>query len=481
MPEGAHVNDETDVDLLVIGSGVAGLVAAMSAVEAGCGRILIAESEGVVGGSSRLSGGVVMGSGSSVQRDAGITDGPDDLFRDYMQLNQWDVQPGIVGRFTRSTGETIDWLIGHGVRFFDRLIYGGDESKPRSHCADGGGQAIVDALHRAAKAAGVDIALGRRVDHLLVRDGRVAGAAVGGDEITARAVVVASGGFGANAELVAEHFPSAWHEGWTWYIGAEGSRGDAFTFADQVGAQIVGTDRGLRTLSPNFARLNEALLPGWTVLVDEAGRRFCDETAPYGILDGLVRARGNRAFVLFDDAALRPPSEFADRYRDAYKQVWPNHPPFRPKNYHAHIVDEMAAKGKVHTASSLVDLGALMKVNEATLAAEIARYNSHAEAGDDRDFGKAGRFVLPLATPPFYAAEVRPTTVNVTACGLRIDSDARVLDEGAEAVAGLYAAGECTGGVIGTRYMGSGNGLASASTVGRIAGRSAAEYVASAA
>lgn len=467
---------EADMDVVVIGSGVAGLAAASTALEAGCTRVMIAESEDVVGGSSRLSGGVVMGSGSRFQAAAGITDNVDDLFHDYMQLNQWDVEVGAVGAFTRRTGETIDWLAAHGVAFCDRLIFGGDESKPRSHCVEGGGKAIVDTLLKACRADGVDIALGRRVDRLLINDGRVTGVAVGDDEITAHAVVVASGGFGANNELLAEYFPSAWREGWTWYIGADGARGDAFGFAGQVGAQITGRDRGLRTLDPNLARLNEAFLPGWTVLLDTRGRRFCDETAPYGIMDGLVRARDDVAYVVFDDAALRPPEDLAERYRDAYKQVWPNHPPFRPKNYTADLMDEMSAKGKVSKADSVAELAKALELDETELVGEIARYNEHVEVGEDRDFGKAARFLLPLGTAPYYAVQVRPTTVNLTGCGLRIDAGARVLGTDARPIGGLYAAGECTGGVIGTRYMGSGNGLASASTVGRIAGESAARH-----
>ncbi|MGH3626334.1 MAG: FAD-dependent oxidoreductase, partial [Sciscionella sp.] len=297
-----------DVDVMVIGSGAAGLAAALSAVEAGCGRVLISEAADVVGGSSRLSGGIVMGSGSRLQRAAGIDDDPSHLFAEYMSLNHWDLAVGPVKRFTARSGETIDWLADHGVPFFDRLIFGGEERTARSHCIDGGGQALVNALWSACQQHGVDLALGRRVDRLTTDGAVVTGVASGGEAITAHATVVATGGFGANPERIKAHFPSAWTPEWTWYIGADGSQGDAFGFAEQVSAQVTGFDRGLRTLDPHFARLNEAFLPGWTVLLDCEGRRFCDETAPYGVLDTLIRARGNRAFVVFDDAAMRPPA-----------------------------------------------------------------------------------------------------------------------------------------------------------------------------
>ena len=464
----------TDVDVLVVGSGAAGLAAAVTAVEAGCRRVLVAEASDVVGGSSRLSGGIIMGSRSALQRAAGVEEAEDDLYHDYRSLMRWDVAAAPVRRFARQSGETIDWLVAHGVPFHDRLIFGGEERQPRSHSVDGSGQALVDALHRTAIAAGVDIALGQRVDRLLVEQGRVVGAAVGGDEVGAAAVVLATGGFGASADRLSTYFPSAYHPGKTWYIGHDGARGDAFDLGAQVGAQVTGHDRGLRTLGPGGTFVNEALMPGWTVLLDPGGHRFTDETAPYGILDNLVRAHGNRCVVLFDAAALNPPAELADSYRDAYKQVWPNHAPFRPRHYTPDMVERMLTDGKAARADDVATLAAAVGLDPAVVRGEVDRYNAAADAGADRDFGKAGRFMLPLRTAPFYAVPVWPITVNVTGCGLRIDEAAQVLANNGAPVPGLYAAGECTGGLFGPLYMGSGNSLALATGVGRIAGDEAA-------
>ncbi|MFD7008490.1 FAD-dependent oxidoreductase [Rhodococcus jostii] len=465
----------SDFDVIVVGSGVAGLCAAVAAAESGAESVLIVEGEGQVGGSSRLAGGVIMGSGSAVQRAAGIEDRPKDLVHEYFSLNGWDVAAGPVRRWAARTGETIDWLSSHGVPFFERLIFGGDERQPRSHCVDGGGQALVDALYSTARGRGVDFAFGRRVERLVTTDGAVVGVESGGEVVGATAVVVATGGFGANPELLARYFPSAWVPGWSWYIGADSSRGDHFAFADAVGAQITGFDRGLRTLDPGLARLNEAFLPGWAVLVGADGRRIVDETAPYGLMDQVLRSHGDRGYVVFDDAALRPPADKVSRYRDAYKQVWPNHPPFRTKNYNADIIDEQLASGngKVHRADTLDALESSLGIGTGNLVGEIARYNTFAESGVDSDHGKAGKFVLPLETAPYYAVEVRALTINLTACGLRIDDHARVLGVDGAPIHGLYAAGECTGGIIKT-YIGSGNSLANACGFGRIAGEGAA-------
>lgn len=465
-----------DFDVIVIGSGAAGLAAAITASEAGAGSVLVVEAEAVVGGSSRLSGGVIMGSGSGVQRAAGIDDDPEDLIHDYLALNGWDVTAGPVRRWARRTGETVDWLASHGVPFFERPIFGGDERNARSHCVDGGGQALINALQSGARARNVEFAFGRRVERLVVDDaGAVTGVEADGEVVTASSTIIATGGFGANDELLAKYFPSAWHPGWSWYIGADSSRGDHFAFAEAVGAQLTGFDRGLRTLDPGLARLNEALLPGWAVLVDAGGRRFIDETAPYGLLDQVLRAHGDRGFVVFDDAALRPPAELAAQYRGAYKQVWPNHPPFRTKNYNADVIDGHLESGgtKVHRADTLAELERSLGIPSGDLVGEVLRYNAFASDGCDADHNKAGKFLLPLTTAPFYAVEVRAATVNLTACGLRIDDHARVVGNDGHPIRGLFAAGECTGGIIKT-YIGSGNSLANACGFGRIAGEEAA-------
>ncbi len=465
----------TDVDVLVIGSGAAGLAAALTARQAGA-TVLVAESEHVVGGSSRLSGGVVMGAGSRVQEAAGIVDDADAMFREYMALNQWQVVPGAVRRLADESGPTLDWLADQGVGFHDRLIYGGDESQPRSHVVIGAGQALVDALYTRCREHDIDIALGLRIDRLLVDNGRVIGAAVGDDELRAGSAVLATGGFGANPDRIKALFPSAWFDDWTWYIGADGSRGDALDLTEPLGAVVVGHDRGLRTLDPHFIQRNEAVLPGWLMIVDTSGQRFMDESAPYGLVDSMIRRAGNVAYVIFDDAAIHPLPERADFYKSRYKQAWPGMAPFSPRNWTADVVDQMVAEGRMTCSATVDELADELSLDPASLAGSILRYNRFAADGRDADFAKNGSFLATIGTPPFYGAVVRPTVVNVTATGLRIDGEARVVNIDGGEIPGLFAAGECTGGVIGSVYMGSGNALGNATIMGRVAGRSAALY-----
>ncbi len=460
---------ELDLDVVVVGSGAAGLCAALTAHDRGAGRVLVAESEGLVGGSSRLSGGLVMGAGTRHQKAAGIVDDAGALFHDYMAVNRWNVDAGIVRRLCDLSGRVVDWLSDLGVEFHEDLVVGGDELTPRVHVPVGGGQAIVDVLHRHCRERGIDIALGQRVDRLLVDDGQVFGVAVGDDEITAHAVVVATGGFGASPDKIAEFFPSAASTGWAWYIGADGARGDALELGAQVDAQLTGHDRGLRLLDVGFDHVYEAFLPGWLVLIDGTGRRFIDETAPYGLLDFAVRERGDRAWVVFDHAALH-----GEPGAGALAKVLPGRSRSPSRHWNPDLVEAMRGRGLVKTADTVSGLASALGLPAAELAGTVDRYNGFVAAGVDGQCGKPPSQLVPIVTPPLYGAELRPATVCSTAFGLRITSDAQVLDRHDRAIAGLYAAGECTGGVVGAQYVGSGNNYANCTVVGHIAGAAAA-------
>jgi flavocytochrome c len=459
-----------DVDVVVIGSGVAGLAAAITAAEAGA-SVLVAESEAEVGGSSRLSAGMLMGAGTRFQRAAGIEDSPDLLFHEYMQLNRWDLDAGLVDRLARECGPAVEWLADLGVAFYEELSFCGDESRPRMHLPRELGAGVVEVCRRRAVELGVEIALGRPVDRLLADDHGVHGVAVGDDELTASAVVVAAGGFGANPEKLARWFPLAAASGdWCWYMGSSTARGDALDLGDQVGAAIVGTG-GLCLLTPNFVREYEPYLPGWLLLVDADGRRFCDETSPYGRLANLVGARGGVAYAVFDEASRT--SAPADGPA-AYKQTNPAMPGRRSPNWNDEVLGRMADEGRIVRGGSLDEVAAGLGLPAATLTRTAERYNELVVRGADTEHRKGSRFLRPVATPPFYGVEVRLATVALTTTGLRIDPDAAVLDVAGRPIPGLYAAGECTGGVLGDVYMGSGNSYSNCVVFGRVAGASAA-------
>jgi fumarate reductase flavoprotein subunit len=414
-----------------------------------------------------------MGAGTRYQRAQGIEDSPAALFHDYMTLNQWQVESAVVQRLTERAGAAVEWLGDLGVEFYDQLVFGGDETLPRVHCPIGRGQAVVDVLHRRCREAGVEFALGQRVDRLLTENGVVVGIAVGDDEITADSVVVATGGFGADPAKREHYFPAVHDTGWSYYIGADGSRGDALEFTRPLGAQVTGFNRGLRLVHTDFDRMYEAYLPGWLTLVNREGRRFCNETAPYGIMDGLMATQGDVAFAIFDHRALVDATALGVA---RYKQSIPGSTKRQSPHWNVDVIEMMLGEGKVQRAETIAGLASAIDVPAEHLKATVDRVNQLVDLGEDQDYLKDAAFLEPIATGPFYAVEIRPATCCFTACGLRTNREAEVLDESGRVIPGLYAAGEVTGGIIGPRYVGSGNSYGNCVTMGRIAGQSAAHH-----
>jgi fumarate reductase flavoprotein subunit len=450
-----------DYDVAVIGAGAAGLAAAVTAADAGA-SVIVLEAGEKVGGSSRLSGGHFFAAGTSVQRAAGVEDSADAMFEHIMVLNQWMLEPAVVRRYCDASAPTLEWIRGLGVEFEPEHVHvSGVGSVPRGHVPKGEGLGVVSALDRERSRRGVDLALSMRVSALLTdEEGRVTGIRAGEEMLRAGAVVVATGGFGANPRLIEEYYPDAAAAGdWCWYIGCPEARGDGIVLGREVGAAIDGQNRGLLLLTPGFSRDLEIFLPGWIMLVDRAGRRFVDETAPYSMMAGLVKRHGGAAFALFDE-----PARAAAAPNPLSRAYW--------------VADVLAAKaeeGRIVRAGSLADLALRAGIDASALAGTLERYNADCERGVDSAFFKhPASGMRPIAAPPFYAVEVRPAIIAWTGAGLRIDAEARVIGRDERPIAGLFAAGETVGSLHGDRYIGGGGSFGPSLVFGRIAGENAA-------
>ena len=293
-------------DVVVVGSGPAGLTAALSAQEAGA-RVLVLEAEQVVGGAGRLAGGLILAAGTEVQRRFGLEDSADDFYQEYLLINQYEPEPGLVARIVYDGAATISWLEELGVSFRE-VMRGGAERVPRAHVGDsgspeGGGRYLIDVLTQRCRERGIEIAVGRRVDRLLREGNAVTGVGIGGDELAAAAVVLATGGFGANRELIAQHLPTLAAAGdWVFYQGPASSRGDALALVEPLGAHIAGADRAaaalsLKTSGGPVERAYDPYLPAWALVVGPDGRRmFSETTVPYGGTQR-PRHRGRRSRV----------------------------------------------------------------------------------------------------------------------------------------------------------------------------------------
>ena len=310
--------------------------------------------------------------------------------------------------------------------------------------------------------------LDARVDELIVHEGgTIKGVRSGADQATCGAVVVATGGFGANAEMLAKHYPDAAASGdWSWYIGSNGAQGDGIKLGQAIGAALDGHNRGLLLVTPGFSRDLEVLLPGWLILVNRDGRRFANETGPYTVLGGLIQKQGGEVYAIFDEAA-----------RAAAKPG-----PLSQAYWVADVLQAKAAEARIISAASIAQLASQTEIDEQALAGTIERYNADASAGRDTAFFKSEQSGMrAIEAPPFYAVPVRPAIVCWTGAGLRINADTCVLANNERPIAGLYAAGETVGSLHGDRYVGGGGSFGPCIVFGKLAGEQAAIYATDAA
>jgi fumarate reductase flavoprotein subunit len=456
---------QRDYDVIVIGGGIAGLSAALSAASDG-GNVLLVEAAKSLGGSSALSTGVLYAAGTSVQRKIGIEDNADAMFHYAMTLNAYVAQPSLIRTLCDGSADAIEWLMSFGVIFRPEALYvAGVDTVPRGHRANNNGKEIVDALDQAASVAGVNHAFDTRVRKLVKDDGgRIIGIQFDGEVVTASSVVLATGGFGNNSEMLARYYPEAASSEGLWYVGTPFARGDGLSMGMEVGAELGGYNTGLVEVTPGLVKELDSYLPGWLIHVNRDGRRFVRETGAYAIMSGAVQAQvGGEAFAIFDEAAR------------ADAKVIVTYKPLAP-SWTADQLSVFIKEGKIVQGDSLKELADKIGVRSETLETTVKKYNEDCDQGSDSAFFKDSKYLKKISTPPFYARRLRPGTVIVTATGLRIDTSARVLDAADRPIPGLYAAGETTC-VLPRRYMAGGASLTNNVVFGKIAGTRALDDV----
>lgn len=466
-----------DYDVIVIGSGAAGMSAAIEAKLAGA-SVMVLEADDHLGGATRNSTGVVYACNSSTQKEKGIEDSADAVYDYIMTLNQHAVRPDLIRYYADQSGGMLDWLKEKGIEFpASMLVHSDVTDVQRGHTSSTFGLGIADALINRAGALGVETALGTRVESLIVEDGRVTGIRALGMELRAPSVVIASGGFGNSPDMLAKWYPTAaFHGERTWAVHRDAPfiLGDGITLGQAVGAEITGYDTGLLNPSPCFdSRHVEAFLPPWVIAVNKHGKRFMAEWNSYAVAGYLMNEQPDQVcWAIFDHQAMLDNGDDLS-YADPYNSG------LATSSWEEITITREVEKGVAFRADSIAEVARLAGLDPEAVGETVRRYNASVEIdGTDRDFHKDGNgHALPaIRNGPFYAVEVRAAIVGFTAAGLDISADCEVRDTRGRVIGGLYAAGEVVGCFHGKRYAGGGTSIGSSVVFGRRAGTVAAQH-----
>ena len=492
-----------DADVVIVGAGGAGMTAAITAAAEGK-SVVIVESQPMVGGNSvRATGG--MNAGKTVYQDenefgesAGVEKtlkaaaekyadnetitalaatvaeqwaayqaNPTGYF-DSVELMELDTMiggkgvndPALVETLCSNSADAIDWLGEQGITLNSVSSAGGASVKRIHRPVNEEGKVVsvgaymVPLLEEDCQKAGVQMMLNTTATEILTDDN---GAAVGikatgasGETITinAKAVILTSGGFGANMDMVVEYKPEL--KGFM-TTNAPGILGQGIKMAQAIGADTVDMDQIQihPTVQYDSASLiTEGLRGDGAVLINSEGKRFIDEVSTRDVVSAAEIAQpGSYSWLIIDQKMVDDSS----------------------------VIQGYIKKGYTFEGKTYEELAEQIGVDGAALAETMNTWNGYVEAKNDPDFGRTS-FADKLDTAPYYAIKVT-AGVHHTMGGLKINTNTEVLNENGEIIPGLFAAGEVTGGVHGANRLG-GTAVSDFVVFGRIAGAAASKYAA---
>lgn len=440
-------------DAVIVGAGGAGLSAAVTLTDLGH-NVVVLEKMAMVGGNTVRAEGGINAAETEQQKKAGIPDTIEQFYQDTMKGGHNINNPALVRTMTAHAKDSVAWLVTLGA---DLSVVGraGGAKYNRAHRPTGGaaiGPEIIRTLWKATKDRKIDVRTNSRVTELLTdKNGAVAGVRVTSKDgktytIDTRAVVLATGGFGANQDMLVKYKPQL--KGYA-TTNQPGAQGEGIMLAETVGAATVDMDQiqAHPTATPDGTLISESVRGDGAILVNAEGKRFTNELLTRDVVSANeLKQPGRFAWIIWDDATRRT----------------------------AKLMDDYKKLGVTVEANTVADLARVINVPADALEATMAQYAKDQAAGKDSAFGRAS-MPQPLTTAPFFAVKVQPA-VHHTMGGLKIDTKAEVLNKNGQAIPGLFAAGEVTGGVHGGNRLG-GNAQADIVTFGRIAGQTADAYL----
>ena len=472
LPRSAVKSWDARTDVLVAGSGAAGVSAAIEARQAGA-EVLLIESLARLGGSSAMSGGVIYaGGGTALQRALNVQDSVEDMYRFIAEAGGRHPSPDKVQLYCEESVAHFDWLLDQGVRYSTKLSTAkglpmGDESlyfsgteqawparelarpAPRGHVPGvsgmNGGRRLMQVLLSRAESLGVSLRAGVAAQRLVVEsDGRIAGVLVdsGGERQAIgvnRGMVLACGGFIHNRTMLEQYAPELHACSVPW--GNAGDLGAGINMGIAAGAAALRMHQGF-AIAPIYPPENT--ISG--ILVNASGQRFISEESYHGVLgDAIAYHQQGRAWLITDQ-------------RSAF--------PFHQDNFLP-----------VAQGNSIGDIAEQLSFPRGALQHTVAYYNRYAANGDDPMFHKSNPYLRPLQGPPYTAWDLSVKEAFFPAHtfgGLHTTNSGQVLNSFGDNIPGLYAAGRTAAGLPTAPYIASGLSVGDCTFFGRRAGRAAA-------
>ncbi len=494
-------------DLAIIGGGGAGLSAALTAAEKGCKNITVLEKAGSPAGSTAMAHDI-FGAESPVQKRAGVDARRDVLFKTAMEWAHWTrINPRIVRAFIDKSGDTIGWLEEKGLEFVIAQFYPGQVPWVRHYIVNGQGAQLMKVLRQGCEKYGIKILTHTRGEKILRgKDGKISGVLAKSKEgdvtITTKSVIITTGGYGNNKEMLKKYCP--YYHDTISYDGPPSNTGDGIAMAVGAGAATDGL--GALNLHGPFlsrreapaisvdakghdgqslkVRLSELAWEPYTLWVNKKGCRFVDEAfaqAFFAFGNVFALQPEGIGITLFDSDTLRMMEE-RGLVRSGIFGIHTLHGFLSPGILLPGLANALSKRKTdeehLKISSSWSEIAKWIGTDLKVLKATVDEYNSACDCGHDTLFVKDQKYLRPLRTPPYYAVRCHASICDAYG-GIKINENMEVLNTADNPIPGLYAAGSTTGCWESESYCFhlTGHLVGFAINSGRIAGENAVAYL----
>lgn len=450
-----------DVDVVVVGSGGAGLSAAVEAGKAGA-NVLVVEKAPKIGGNTMICGGGFNAVDPGRQEPMGIEDSTDLFFEQTMKGGDYKANPDLVRVLVDNAYDGVTFLEEYGMVWQKEVSTAPGGLYQRRHMPGNGalGVPMITALKNGCDQNNVQIMTDTHADEIIMTDDGAAGVICTGKTgnkvtINAKSVVLATGGFGANVEMREKYntlWPTLGEQVLTTNV--PGATGDGIVMATKAGAQLVDMEyiQLFPYGDPQTGAMTGSIMkqPENAVYLNKEGKRFVNEYGRRDEVSAEILKQTDSIMYVVVDGKTYPDDD-------------------APTDFGTTIGEEVEA-GRSVKGNTIEELAEAMGMDPEVVKAEIDEYNAGVDANNDK-FGKTP--MNRIDTAPFFGSPRTPV-VHHTMGGIKINTNAEVVGEDGNVIPHLYAAGECTGGIHGTNRVGA-NALTDIVVFGRIAGQNAAK------